>query len=151
MKYVVFDIDGVLARQSRERMKMIGALPDGGTDWPAFYSTDFTKDDVIDEGVALLMGFSRSGYCVHFVTSRREVVRDQTELWLRCVLGTDYFTLSMRRDNDERSAHLVKYDLLCESMTWPHDTLILVDDEIEVVRYLSDMGYPAILFKDVNK
>lgn len=148
MKYVVFDIDGVLARPNPERMALIGALPGGGTDWEAFYATDFSKDVAIDGGVMLFKGFYRNRHCVHFVTFRREVVRSQTELWLRSVLGTDYWTLSMRRDDDERPSHLVKYDLLCESMTWPHNTFLLVDDEVEVVRYLSEMGYPAVLFKE---
>lgn len=148
MRYIVCDIDGVLARPNPERMKLVGALPGGGTDWDAFYATDFSKDEPIKDGLELFRVFRLGGYCVDFVTSRREVVRDRTELWLRGVLGTDYFTLSMRRNDDERPAHLVKYDLLCESMTWPHNTLLLVDDEVEVVSYLADMGYRTLLFKE---
>lgn len=148
MKYVVFDIDGVLARPNPERMKLIGALPCGGTDWDAFYRTDFSKDEAIEAGVDLIESIGPC-FMVCFLTSRRIRVQKQTEAFLRGInqwRGKD--RLLMRGDWDERSADVVKLDLLRAAGLSPENVFCVVDDELENVNAFAAAGYTSLLFKE---
>lgn len=159
MKYVVFDIDGVLARPNPERMRLIGAGPDGGTDWEAFYSTDFSKDEQIEAGASLVNAIeelSEHGLCDTyenvFLTSRRRQVQDQTDDWLRRqVEFVRLGDLLMRPDGDNRKASEVKLDLLRSRGITPENTLFIVDDEAENVQAFALAGYTTLLFKEGSK
>lgn len=158
MKYVVFDIDGVIARPNPERMKLVGAIPGGCTDWEAFYSTDFSKDEVIKAGCVLVKAFEElsdygfSGdFKIVFLTSRRERIIGKTDEWLcKNVSFVERGCLLMRGDTDEREAHFVKLDLLREAGITPDNTLFVVDDDITNVSAFSEAGFTALLFKTGN-
>lgn len=152
MRYIVCDIDGVLARPNPERMKLVGALPGGGTDWPKFYATDFTRDEPIRSGNELLEALWSSVSLlleVIFVTSRRECVRKQTEeILYRCGEWGCTNRLLMRPGADERPAPQVKLDLLRGRGVTPENTLCVIDDEVDNVRAFAEAGFTTLLFRE---
>lgn len=152
MKYVVFDIDGVLARPNPERMALIGALPGGGTDWEAFYATDFSKDVAIEAGNELLeaIWMSVNGPLeVCFLTSRRICVQKQTaDLLFRIGEWGCAGRLLMREDGDDRPADVVKLDLLRAAGLSPANVFCVVDDELENANAFAAAGYTSLLFKE---
>lgn len=94
----VIDIDGTLCVVG-DRRKFIEQSP---PDWAAFYASSF--DDRPITAVCDLVRQMALCYDLIFCTSRRESVRQRTQIWLERHLGMpprDY-TLIMRPDDDRR-------------------------------------------------
>lgn len=78
MKTVVFDIDGVLADNSRRYARLDRSNPD----WKQFHAGQH-EDPVIEDNVALLRMLWASDHNIMLATNRFEAYRDQTMRWLR--------------------------------------------------------------------
>lgn len=103
MRYIVFDIDGVLANCSERVEKYLIGKKKPDVDWDLFYK-DVSNDPPIEAGilVATALSFYNSGCKLVFVTGRNESVREQTLDWLSYQLLIDKkdINLFMRPDGD---------------------------------------------------
>lgn len=109
----VIDIDGTLCVVG-ERRKYMEQFPQ---DWEAFYADSF--DDQPIPAVCDLVRRLADTYDIIFCTSRRESVREKTQMWLQRHLGMtpqDY-TLIMRQGIDRRPDVLSKVDTFTQETT----------------------------------
>lgn len=143
MKYIVFDIDGVLADCSH-RLKYIQGED---KDYDKFYSKEeLWKDKPIKAGMNILDALHRFEVMrdnprltefygeVIFITGRNESCRDTTYNWLYNNIlerGTVYHKLYMRPKNDYRPAHEVKKDLIEKHIGF-ENILFAFDDDVMV-------------------
>lgn len=143
MKYIVFDIDGVLADCSHRLHYIQGE----DKDYDKFYSKEeLWKDKPIKAGMNILDALHRFEVMrdnprltefygeVIFITGRNESCRDTTYSWLYNNIlerGTVYHKLYMRPENDYRPAHEVKKDLIEKHIGF-ENILFAFDDDVMV-------------------
>lgn len=110
---MVVDIDGTLA-QVGPRRRLLETTP---VDWDTFYRDAF-DDEPIPEICRMVRELAKS-YEVVFCTSRRETVRQATQLWLRRHLEMEPadYTLIMRNDADARPEVVSKIDTFNQETT----------------------------------
>lgn len=110
---MVVDIDGTLA-QVGPRRRLLETTP---VDWDTFYRDAF-DDEPIPEICRMVRELAKS-YEVVFCTSRRETVRQATQLWLRRHLEMEPadYTLIMRNDTDARPEVVSKIDTFNQETT----------------------------------
>lgn len=138
MKYIVFDIDGILADCSHRLHYIQG----DNKDYDKFYYYGNIEEDKLLSGGLMLYkaidwnidkdrerGF---GYFnktqIAFVTGRNESCRLATEDWLENhFMG--YFNLHMRPKNDYRPAHEVKKDLIEKHIGFENILFAFDDDD----------------------
>lgn len=127
---MVVDIDGTLA-QVGPRRRFLETTP---VDWDAFYRDAF-DDEPIPEMCRMVCELAKS-YEVVFCTSRRETVRQATQLWLRRYLGMEpsSYTLIMRSAADSRPEVVSKIDSFNQETT--------IDERLSVAFVLEDS--PAV-------
>lgn len=103
MKYIVFDIDGVLADSSEREQKYLIGKERKDINWGLFYK-DVSNDEPIKAGIltATAFTFYSAGCELVFITGRNESVREQTIDWLsyQLVLDKEKINLYMRHDGD---------------------------------------------------
>ena len=143
MKYIVFDIDGVLAGCSH-RLKYIQGKD---KDYDKFYSKEeLWKDKPIKAGINILDAMNKFEVMrdnprlkefygeVIFITGRNEICRDTTSNWLyNNILERPNVShnLYMRPENDYRPAHEVKKDLIEKHIGF-ENILFTFDDDVMV-------------------
>ena len=143
MKYIVFDIDGVLADCSHRLHYIQGE----NKDYDKFYSKEeLWKDKPIKAGMNILDALHRFEVMrdnprltefygeVIFITGRNEICKDITYNWLYNNIlerGTVYNKLYMRPKNDYRPAHEVKKDLIEKHIGF-ENILFAFDDDNKV-------------------
>ena len=141
MKYIVFDIDGVLADCSH-RLKYIQGKD---KDYDKFYSKEeLWKDKPIKAGRNILDALhsfevmrdnprSTEFYGeVIFITGRNEICKDTTYNWLYNNIlerGTVYHKLYMRPENDYRPSHEVKKSLIEKHIGFENILFAFDDDD----------------------
>ena len=140
MKYIVFDIDGVLADCSHRLHYIQG----DNKDYDKFYYYgEIEEDKLLNSGLMLYRAIDWNiskdrergfGYFnkiqIAFVTGRNESCRLATEDWLENhFMG--YFNLHMRPTNDYRPAHEVKEDLIKKHIGF-ENILFAFDDDDQV-------------------
>ena len=110
---VVSDIDGTLCVVG-ERQKYLESRPQ---DWERFYADEF-DDEPIPEICRMIRELAKS-YSIVFCTSRREVVRQKTQLWLKRHLGMEPkdYVLIMRDNSDLRPDIVSKIDSFYQETT----------------------------------
>lgn len=140
----VIDIDGTLCIVG-ERRKYIEQFPH---DWEAFYADSF--DDQPIPAVCDLVRRLGGAYEIMFCTSRRESVRQKTQLWLHRHLGMtpqDY-TLIMRRTNDRRPDVFSKIETFTNETTEEERTRVafVVEDSPAMAVMWRQFGYQCFQF-----
>lgn len=112
-RIMVVDIDGTLAEVGPRR-QLLEVHP---VDWDAFYRDSF-DDEPIPEICHMVCELAKS-YEVVFCTSRRESVRQATQLWLKRHLGMEpsAYTLIMRRNSDFRPEVVSKINTFHQETT----------------------------------
>lgn len=130
MKYIIFDIDGVLADCSH-RLKYIKGEK---KDYDKFYSySEVVMDRIIQDGKKLLesleLTLDSTDYIgIVFVTARNEKCYGATEAWLASNLDA-YHEMFMRPENDWRPAHEVKEDLIKKHIGFENILFAFDDDD----------------------
>ena len=146
MKYIIFDIDGVLADCSH-RLKYIQGE---NKDYDKFYSKEeILKDKVLKNGQTLLHAIDRSidedaknkffngeigefsRIRIAFITGRNESCRSATKKWLWDNISDFTLHFYMRPKNDYRPAHEVKKDLIKKHIGF-ENILFAFDDDDQV-------------------
>jgi len=146
-KYIVFDIDGTLARVDPTRLKH---LRQDKPDWDAFY--EGVENDGVYRDVAELMGILRIGYDLILCTGRREAVREKTVKWLYENLKLSGFSykLLMRPDGNFKHDTEVKPDLLESASIYPFNTVAIFEDRNTMVAKWRDIGFTVMHVADGN-
>ncbi|MDO4902352.1 MAG: hypothetical protein Q4A21_02215 [bacterium] len=126
MKYIIFDIDGVLADCSH-RLKYIQG---DKKDYDKFYSYDEVwKDEVIEKGYRIFSDLEEVSEEIIFITGRNESCYHATRKWLDEKLLARYCKLFMRPSNDWRPAHEVKEDLIKKYIGFKNILFAFDDDD----------------------
>lgn len=103
----IVDIDGTVAKVPTRRLRILSNPP---VDWTAFYNDDF-DDEPLSAGINLVWAI-RDKMELFFCTSRRECVRQKTQLWIQKHLGLSpqEYTLIMRANDDLRPDYVQKIE-----------------------------------------
>lgn len=103
---VAFDLDGTLCNIEHRLWR----IKDGNKDWPGFF-----RDCINDVPVKTLIGlpwmFRMHGWRVEVWSGRSDIVRKETETWLR-KHRVWFDDLRMRKDGDYRADDIVKGEWL---------------------------------------
>lgn len=151
MKYIVFDIDGVLADCSHRLHYIQG----NNKEYDKFYSDEeIMKDKPIETGMKIHDMFYELHYMedfyrptefhgrVIFLTGRSEICKKATIIWLyRNILkGSPFYPkVIMRPENDWRPAHEVKEDLIKKYIGF-ENILFAFDDDAQVNEMYKEHG-----------
>ena len=146
MKYIVFDIDGVLADCSHRLHYIQGE----NKDYDKFYSDDeILKDKVFKNGKTFFHAIERSisedcrnehyynergefsKIRIVSITGRNEKCESATEKWLWDNIINTAISVYMRSENDYRPAHEVKKDLIEKHIGF-ENILFAFDDDDQV-------------------
>lgn len=134
--FVVFDLDGTLA-DIRHRVHHVRGP--GKPDWPAFFAA-CVNDIPNRPAVAALHAHVNAGHKVEIWSARSDIVRAETEEWLRVYANIDPALLVHMRAADDNTPDVVLkrhwlYRIHPEE--WPH---IVYDDRQRVVDMWRAMG-----------
>ena len=134
---VVFDIDGVLADNSRRLDRIDHTNPD----WTDFH-LDQHEDPVIEANMKLLRLLWAGGYNIVLMTNRFEAYRTQTEMWLT-KHEVPHNRLIMRQHGTRYEGAKAKYvERLRASGA---DVVLYVDDDPDHCRNVEEVcGVPAL-------
>jgi len=128
MKVALFDIDGTLANIEHRRAYLDEPTPD----WKAFNAA-MGKDTPNEPVVSLYRTlWSAPGFRTILVTGRNERSRKLTEQWL-VWNEIPFDRLLMRKDNDFRSDHIIKEEILDLLLAEGLNIHFTVDDRQQVV------------------
>lgn len=160
MKYIVFDIDGVLADCSHRLHYIQGE----NKDYDKFYSDEEIMKDKPIPHIGAIMGAydSFNEYCaeeseVHriIISGRNEKCRQATIKWLKEKHHTfvDEDELFLRPKNDYRPAHEVKEDLIKKYVGFENILFAFDDDEKvnEMYKKHGVMCYKPNIVKSIVK
>lgn len=133
MKYIVFDIDGVLADCSHRLHYIQG----DNKDYEKFYSDEeILKDTPIPNLGNILFEIRNANYKgsntdIKFITARNIKCLTATAEWLEKRFGTmlEEGDILMRPANDYRPAHEVKEDLIKKHIGFENILFALDDDD----------------------
>jgi len=149
MKYIICDIDGVLADCSH-RLHYIEKVP---KDWDGFFeacSEDKEIKDITDP--LYYMNFSIDEFGSDYtemilVTGRPERIRNKTiewmedSKWLKAMSGN---LILMRKDGDHRKDYIVKLELVKDYGINPEDILVVIDDSPAVIEAWIKLGVKTL-------
>lgn len=142
MKYIVFDIDGVLADCSH-RLKYIQGKD---KDYEKFYSDEEIMKDKIIEAGRKIVDMLYNLYTMEdfyrptefygkiiLLTGRSEICEETTRIWVSKNIFEDLslYSIIMRPKNDWRPAHQVKEDLVEKHIGF-ENILFAFDDDGQV-------------------
>lgn len=128
MKTILFDIDGTLADIRHRR----GHLEKDKPDWKSF-NAEMGGDTPNAPVVSLYNALWKTGaYELILVTGRNERSRALTEQWLTWN-DIAFVEMIMRPDNDFRSDHIIKEEILSRLLAAGKVIEFVVDDRQQVV------------------
>lgn len=133
----VFDVDGVLA-DVRHRLHHVERRP---KDWDAFFAA-MDDDGPLPDGIALAQRYADEGHRIAYLTGRNESYRELTLAWMRRHHLPEG-RLVMRREDDRRPARVFKPQALSR-LAREGEIVVMVDDDVAVVRVLQDEGWPVL-------
>lgn len=143
MKYIVFDIDGVLAYCSH-RLKYIQGKD---KDYDKFYSDEEIMKDKIIEAGRKIVDMLYNLYTMEdfyrptefygkiiLLTGRSEICKEATRIWVSKNIFEDLslYSIIMRPKNDYRPAHEVKKDLIEKHIGFENILFAFDDDDDQV-------------------
>ena len=129
---IVCDLDGTLA-DCEHRVHHVRSTP---KNWDAFYAG--IPGDTLNYPVLSVLNkfveFEGFRYELIFCSGRPERCRSDTVEWLlnKACLSEDEYTLLMRKDGDFRADHIVKQEILDNSIP-KERVLFVLDDRQQVV------------------
>lgn len=133
MKYVIFDIDGVLANSSHRLHHIQKPTPD----WASFFEDSYL-DPPIAHNIALYRHL-QDHYPMHLITGRAESTRQMTAKWLE-KHGLQWDTLHMRPTGDYTQDFIFKQRVV-DTCFSPEDTLFVIDDNPGICAMYRRLGY----------
>jgi FMN phosphatase YigB (HAD superfamily) len=146
-KYAVFDIDGTLADFSHRLKYLTPDTPphwEPGFDWKYFFQ-ESERDIPIQWTVDLLQSINKqNGMEVIIFTGRSELVREETETWLKS-RQIKYEHLLMRKENDFRMDEVIKMELITP---FKDKIAFIVEDRHSIVRELRKNGFHVLQCAD---
>ena len=135
----VVDIDGTLCVVGDRRKYMEQNDPD----WESFY-----RDDFNDLPIRTVCDFVRQmsrHYDIFFCTSRRETVRQKTQIWLQqnLLLSPKDYTLIMRPNSDNRPDVVSKIDSFTQETTEYERSHVgfVLEDSLAMAHRWRELGY----------
>lgn len=135
----VIDIDGTLCVVG-DRRKYLEQIPQ---DWEAFYADSFD-----DQPIPCVCDFVRTmakSYDIIFCTSRRESVRQKTQMWLQrnLAMSPRDYTLIMRSNIDLRPDVVSKIDTFNQETTDEERNRVhfIIEDSVEMAGAWRKYGY----------
>ncbi len=131
----IFDIDGTLADLTH-RLHYIQKHP---KDWDSFFAA-CVHDTPIPHIVTLAKCLPLPIVCV---SGRSDVVRIETDYWLRVKAGLAPAALYMRKGGDRRSDDIVKTEILDKLRSDGWRPLMAFDDRDRVVKAWRAAGVPC--------
>lgn len=129
---IVCDLDGTLA-DCEHRVHHVRNTP---KNWDAFFAG--VREDRVNYPVLSVLNkfvdYEGFQYKLIFCSGRPERCRADTEAWLmeQACLAKDDYTLLMRKDGDFRADHIVKQEILDNSIP-KERVLFVLDDRQQVV------------------
>ncbi len=129
---IICDLDGTLA-DCEHRVHHVRNTP---KNWDAFFAG--VREDGVNYPVlsvlGTFMGYEGFRYRLIFCSGRPERCRADTKAWLleQARLSEDDYTLLMRKDGDFRADHIVKQEILDNSIP-KERVLFVLDDRQQVV------------------
>lgn len=133
---IIVDLDGTLADIEHRVHHIRGS---GRSDWDAFFRA-CTDDLPIRNTIHLVQRLHEVGFRVLIVSGRSDMVRTETEEWLK-QHGVPYDELVLRREDDHRSDTIVKSEMVDELGIGPEDVLMVLDDRTKVVDMWRERGF----------
>lgn len=140
---VICDIDGTIADCTHRQHHVQGE----NKRWDKFFE-GMEEDSLRESTKKLLDDYHEKGRPIIFVSARPEKYRLHTQRWLaKHGLGTIYWTLIMRPDNDSREDSLIKGEIYSRYFKGKGIETV-IDDRPRVIRMWPSLGIPVI---DVGK
>jgi len=139
MKYVIFDIDGILANADH-RLHYLQKSP---KDWDSFFkSEEMAKDELILAGIGMLYSVLDRAHLsgelgAVFFTGRPEKTREATTEWFKTKVELHFHQrrtpvkILMRPDGDFRNDDILKEQWLLE--LGPQNVLCAFEDRTRIV------------------
>ena len=150
---IICDIDGTIANLEHR----LHYLKSPKKDWASFNKAcvdDEPYKDVIAILQSLVLGHGNGcNVCgavereFHFFSGRNEVVRKETEEWLKKhvpITEDRDWELHMRKEGDYRPDTTVKYEMMYELKITPDDVLCILDDRQGVVDMWRQEGFRCL-------
>ena len=135
---VIVDIDGTISKIGK-RDKYLIKEP---KDWDSFYKDDF-DDEPIKEMIELVELLSKK-YSIIFCTSRKEIIRDKTQLWIiknfSFKSGLWNSLILMRKNDDDTSDPISKVNTLKEAKINLNDIAFILEDRTCNVEMFRSLG-----------
>lgn len=139
----IVDIDGTVADINHRLHYIRRQKPD----WDSFFAA-CVDDRPIEQIVRLVRALHEAGLEIAFLTGRSDIVRDETEQWLRdnVFYGAKNpdFQLIMRKAGDHRPDDLVKYELYMENIHRVYNVEFVLEDRSRVVKMWRDAGLTCL-------
>ena len=135
---VIVDIDGTISKIGK-RDKYLIKEP---KDWDSFYKDDF-DDEPIKEMIELVELLSKK-YSIIFCTSRKEIIRDKTQLWIiknfSFKSGLWDSPILMRKISDNTSDPISKINALKEAKINLNNIAFVLEDRTCNVEMFRSLG-----------
>lgn len=135
---VIVDIDGTISKIGK-RDKYLIKEP---KDWDSFYKDDF-DDEPIKEMIELVELLSKK-YSIIFCTSRKEIIRDKTQLWIiknfSFKSGLWNSPILMRKISDNTSDPISKINALKEAKINLNNIAFVLEDRTCNVEMFRSLG-----------
>ena len=135
---VIVDIDGTISKIGK-RDKYLIKEP---KDWDSFYKDDF-DDEPIKEMIELVELLSKK-YSIIFCTSRKEIIRDKTQLWIiknfSFKSGLWNSPILMRKISDNTSDPIFKINALKEAKINLNNIAFVLEDRTCNVEMFRSLG-----------
>ncbi|GAB6946490.1 hypothetical protein JCM16161A_06200 [Vulcanisaeta sp. JCM 16161] len=143
IKYVSFDIDGVLVN-SENRLRLCLKY-DGGVDWDCFLDCNkLFMDRPKPRNIDLLKLLRSRGFGIIIVTGRRESMRECTMNQLRNFGISEFEGLFMRPDNNTEPDYVYKLWMI-KNLLRRYEILVHFDDNADTVSALVNNGIDAVV------
>jgi phosphoglycolate phosphatase-like HAD superfamily hydrolase len=131
----IFDIDGTLADATHR----LPHIQKRSKDWDSFFA-ECVNDAPIPHIVELAKSLPLPVVCV---SGRSDVVRAETDFWLRVKAGLMPAALYMRKAGDRRDDSLIKIEMLEELRADGWRPVMAFDDRDRVVAAWREAGIPC--------
>ena len=138
---VITDLDGTIS-DAEHRVHLVRNHP---KDYDTFFA-EARNDGPIDAVITVLQALRQAGHDIHIITGRSEVVRTDTEEWLR-QHEVPFDRLLMRTDGDYTPDDRLK-EKWFRAEYEPSDVLLVLEDRARVVKMWRRLGLTCLQVAD---